>query len=311
MNKMIKEFNTFKGMTVRNIKLYMKDKTAIIFSLLAQIIVLGLFVLFLGDNYTEAIKSGLGEFQDLLSETDIKKIVNGWMIAGVIGTSVVTVALNSLNAVVKDKEERINYDYTASPVKSHIVVFSYFSASVFNTFIVSSILLTAGFVFLRLSCQLSYSLIEILQMFGLVALGSISAALILLVIASFFKKSSSLGAFGGLVSAAIGFVIGAYIPVSQFSETVQTIVNLVPGAQIAGMMRSVLMQPSIDNAEAVLGSEIGTPFTESISSMFAIKLNVFGNEIGFQFMMIFSIAVIILFLIINVVLYKLSSKTKE
>lgn len=180
--------NAYKGMTIRNIKIYMKDKTAILLSMLAQIIVLGLFVLFLRDNYVGSIKDGLGELQNLLSDSDIDKIVNGWMISGVIGTALVTVALNSLVVIVKDKEDKINYDYTASPVKPHTVVLSYFTASVINTFVVSAILMTAGFVFLGISCDTTYSPIEILKMYGLVALGSISSALILMVIATFFKK---------------------------------------------------------------------------------------------------------------------------
>ena len=96
----------------------MKDKTAILLSMLAQIIVLGLFVLFLRDNYVGSIKDGLGELQNLLSDSDIDKIVNGWMISGVIGTALVTVALNSLVVIVKDKEDKINYDYAAKTHKS-------------------------------------------------------------------------------------------------------------------------------------------------------------------------------------------------
>lgn len=303
--------NAYKGMTIRNIKIYMKDKTAILLSMLAQIIVLGLFVLFLRDNYVGSIKDGLGELQNLLSDSDIDKIVNGWMISGVIGTALVTVALNSLVVIVKDKEDKINYDYTASPVKPHTVVLSYFTASVINTFVVSAILMTAGFVFLGISCDTTYSPIEILKMYGLVALGSISSALILMVIATFFKKSSSLGSFGALVSAAIGFIIGAYVPVSQFSDTVQTIVNLVPGSQIAGMMRSLLMKSAVENAQSAIGSKAGAEFANQMNKLFAIKLNIFGSEVDFTFMMIYSIVAIVLFLAVNLIVYKFTSKTKE
>lgn len=186
---MVSALNAYKGMTIRNVKIYMKDKTAVLLSMLSQIIALGLFVLFLCDNYIDSIKNGLGELQSLLSDSDVDKIVNGWMISGVIGTALVTIALNSLVVIVKDKEDKIHYDYTASPVKPHTVVLSYFSASVINTFIISSILLTASFVFLKISCDTAYSPIEMLQMYGIAALGSISSTLILMVIATFFKKA--------------------------------------------------------------------------------------------------------------------------
>jgi uncharacterized membrane protein len=41
-----------------------------------------------------------------------------------------------------------------------------------------------------------------------VILGSVSAVLILMFVASFFKKNSTYAAFNTLISVAIGFVIG-------------------------------------------------------------------------------------------------------
>ena len=43
---MIKTLCAYKGMTLRNIKVYLKDRMAIILSMLTQIIVLGLYLLF-------------------------------------------------------------------------------------------------------------------------------------------------------------------------------------------------------------------------------------------------------------------------
>ena len=42
----VKSLRAFKGMTVRNIKVYSKDKIALLLSMLTQIIVLSLFLLF-------------------------------------------------------------------------------------------------------------------------------------------------------------------------------------------------------------------------------------------------------------------------
>ena len=47
MPGIIKELNTYRGMTVRNIKVYAKDRLAVLLSMLTQIIILGLYILFL------------------------------------------------------------------------------------------------------------------------------------------------------------------------------------------------------------------------------------------------------------------------
>lgn len=307
---MIKTMNAYKGMTLRNIRVYLKDKTSIIMSLMAQIIILGLFLLFLKNNYTDSIIAQLGELESLLSEKDINAIINSYLMAGVIGTSVVTVALNSLSVMVSDRERKINFDYGASPVKGHTVVLSYFSGAVVNTFLVSAVLTTAGFIFLCMGSEITYTPIDFLKIYGLVALGSISATLVLMVFASFFKKSSSQGSFGVLVSAAIGFITGAYIPVSQFSDTMQTCVNLVPASQIAGMMKYVLITPTIDHANEMLNGIDNGEFSKAMYQLFAVKMNLFGNEVDFNFMLIFSLIAIAVFLIINLVIYRFSSKNK-
>ena len=45
-----------KGLVIRNLKLYFKDKGAVFFSLLGVLIVIGLYILFLGDTFTDGLK---------------------------------------------------------------------------------------------------------------------------------------------------------------------------------------------------------------------------------------------------------------
>lgn len=113
-------------MTKRNIKVYLKDKTAIIFSMMTQIIILGLYLLFLKQNYVDSMTSMLDGFNIKTEDNLINALVNSWLVSGVIGTSVVTVAMNSLSVMISDKQNKIDYDYNASSVKGSTVVLSYF-----------------------------------------------------------------------------------------------------------------------------------------------------------------------------------------
>lgn len=303
--------NTFLGMTKRNIRVYRKDKMAVFFSLLTQIIILGLYLLFLRINYVSGIKSGMGDFAGLLSDNDIDALVNSWLVCGVIGTSVITVALQSLAVIVNDRHQKISNDYLASPVKGHTVILSYFTSTVITSFIMSAILLSAGFVFIGIDSDLTFGTEQIAAMYGVTALGTISSTTVLMFVISFIKKSSTFSSFSVMISTGIGFIIGAYIPVAQFSQSVQTIVNLVPGSQVAGMMRNILMQPAIDNIKSKLGAEGAEMFINGTKDMFGTNLNIFGNEVDFKFMMIYTISAIVLFLVANLVFYKISSKNKE
>lgn len=311
MNSLKRNFNTYKGMTARNIKVYMKDRMAIVLSMLTQIIVLGLYLLFLKSNYVDAINSFLTGAENLVTDTDIEALVNSWLIAGVIGTSVVTVALNSLSVMVSDKQDKIDFDYNATPAKPHIIILSYFSGAVVSTFLISSILLTAGLVFLAMGGLFLYTATDIVLLYAIVLLGSISGSIILMLFVSFFKKNSTLSSFSILISVAIGFIIGAYMPVSQFGESVQTAVNLVPGSHIAGLLRNVLMTPAIDNISDALGGIDNGMFAEEINSTFTLNLNIFDESIGMNFMLVYSLIAIAVFFVLNLVFYKFSSKRKS
>lgn len=298
-------------MTARNIKVYMKDRMAIVLSMLTQIIVLGLYLLFLKSNYVDAINSYLAGAENLISDADIEALVNSWLIAGVIGTSVVTVALNSLSVMVSDKQEKIDFDYNATPAKPHIIILSYFSGAVVSTFLISSILLTAGLALLAMGGLFLYTATDIILLYAIVLLGSISGSIILMLFVSFFKKNSTLSSFGILISVAIGFIIGAYMPVSQFGESVQTAVNLVPGSHIAGLLRNVLMTPAIENISDALGGIDNGMFAEEINSTFTLNLNIFGKSIGVNFMLVYSLIAIAVFLVLNFIFYRFSSKRKS
>lgn len=311
MTDIKRNFRSYRGMTIRNIKVYAKDKMAILLSLLTQIIVLGLYLMFLKSNYVDIINNGLEGFKDLVSKADIEGLVNSWLISGVIGTSVVTVALNTLNLMVKDKEDKIDSDYRASSVKGSTVVMSYFSGAVASTFIISSILLSAGYIFLACKGTFCLDLPQQLLVYALTLLGSVSGTLVLMLFISFFKKSATLSSFGVMVSASIGFIVGAYVPVSQFSENVQTIVNLVPGSQIAAMMRNILVGPAIDNIDKTLDGIDKGQFAEKAREMFALKLKIFGNEVDTGFMLTYSFIIIAVFAVLNIALYKISSKRKD
>ena len=292
MTDIKRNFRSYRGMTIRNIKVYAKDKMAILLSLLTQIIVLGLYLMFLKSNYVDIINNGLEGFKDLVSKADIEGLVNSWLISGVIGTSVVTVALNTLNLMVKDKEDKIDSDYRASSVKGSTVVMSYFSGAVASTFIISSILLSAGYIFLACTGTFCLDIPQQLLVYALTLLGSVSGTLVLMLFISFSKKS-------------------AYVPVSQFSENVQTIVNLVPGSQIAAMMRNILVGPAIDNIDKTLDGIDKGQFAENAREMFALKLKIFGNEVDTGFMLTYSFIIIAVFAVLNIALYKISSKRKD
>lgn len=203
------------ALTARNIRLYFKDRGLFFVSLITPVILLVLFVTFLGrvykDSFLSAIPAGL-----LSDGSVIDGAVGGQLISSLLAVSCVTVAFCSNALMVSDKANGVKNDLTVSPLKPSVLALSYFLACTASTLIVNytaaglCLLYLAKVGFFMSLCDVMLFLLDILllSLFG-VALSSI--------VHSFLKTQGQVSAVGTVVSAGYGFLCGAYMPVSSFS----------------------------------------------------------------------------------------------
>lgn len=267
----------FLGLTKRNLLIYFKDIQSVLFSMLTSIIVFVLYLLFLKGTFVDAINSSMQGLEEFVKTGDINMLANGLLLTGILGSAMITVPYNCLSTIVKDRENRIDYDISATPIKRWQIILSYFTASTVSAFVMSSIILTVGIAILSgQDGQLYLTIKNIAFLYGITLLGAISATAFFMLVVLFFKSSSASGAFFGILSAAAGFVIGAYIPISQFSEGIQTFCNLFPASGITVLFRNALLDGLLSNInETIDGIDQGL-FVESIKEFFTFRENVFG-----------------------------------
>ncbi len=305
---LVQNFNAYKGMTKRNILLFFKDKTTLFFSMLAPLIVFFLYLVFLRNTYLSELKSQLKGLEDFVNMNDVDTILNAWLLAGILGTSCITVSLNSLQVMVTDKSAKIDYDYNSSPVGGVVVILSYFTGAFINTFMITGGILTLGLIILSAIGNLYIGFSTVILLYLVTLLGCASSTIIMMAVVQFFKKSSALGAFSGIVSASVGFVIGAYVPLGSFSTAIQGILSIVPGSHVACLYRNLLMSNVLDHINTSLNGIDNGAFYSMVNNVFALKLNMFNYITPTYFMYIYSFSSVILALGINIILYKKSSK---
>lgn len=272
----------FMGLTKRNLLIYFKDKPAIVFSLLTSLIVLVLYLLFLKGTFEASLDSALveaGELSALIRSEDISLFVNIILLTGMMGSAMITVPYSCLTTIVKDRENRIDYDISATPVKRWQIILSYYTAAAISACVMTGALLTLGIIILSVNGGLLLGAAELLKAYGIVILGSVSATGIFMTIMIFFKTSQSASAFFGMLSAAAGFVIGAFIPISQFSEGVQTFCNLFPATHVTVAVRNTLMSGVMESFEASIGGMDHGMLSKMLNESFSFHAKMFGNEL--------------------------------
>ena len=301
----------FLGLTKRNLLLFFKDKQSILFSLLTSMIVLALYLLFLKDTFVSAMDSAINQFpglSSLIDKNDKDMFANLILLTGILGSAMITVPYNCLITLVKDRENKVDYDILATPLKRGQIILSYFVSAAFSSVILTGIILAVGLTTICMHGDIYLDTIDILKAFGVVALGSISATSIFMIVVLFLKSVSASGAFFGLLSAVSGFIIGAYIPISQFSEAIQTICNIFPASQITIVLRNVLINGLLEHMNTSLNGVDQGMFVTSIKELFSFKARLFDGFFDMNQMLGYIVVSIVICIVVQILIYSKTYK---
>lgn len=260
------------GLVERSLKIFLKDKASVFFSLLAPLIVLGLYLLFLGDIQMDGIKAAFegAPIDDKL----LKSFVDSWMLAGVVSVACVTVSFSVQGITVQDREKGVLNDMLASPISRGIIDLSYLISNFVVTLCICLIVLAVAFVYVAITGW-TLSFVDAVLLIALTIMSVLSASVISTLVGLAFRTSSQHSAFVGIISAVIGFVMGAFMPLSAFPKGVQYVTLFVPATYSAALYRNLFMRGALEKIDAALpGAEDG------LKGSFSMELDFFGKTIG-------------------------------
>ena len=299
------------GFIKRNVLLFFKDWQSILFSLLTSIIVLVLYLLFLKGTFVSAIQRAMEQYPGLASmvpQKDIAMFANLFLLSGILGSAMISVPFSCITVLVKDRANKVDYDILSTPLKRGQIIFAYFVSAVLTSILLNSIILAVGLIGIRMQGNMYLNASQVVKAFSIVALGSISASAIFMIIVLFFKTVSACEAFFGILSAASGFVIGAYIPISQFSNEVQTVCNLFPASQITIMLRNILLNGLLEHINTSLQGVDQGMFVLSLKEYFTFQAKLFKGYLDMNKMLEYILGVILFCIVAQIMIYSGSYK---
>ena len=299
------------GFIKRNLLLFFKDWQSILFSLLTSIIVLVLYLLFLKGTFVSAIQRAMEQYPGLASmvpQKDIDMFANLFLLSGILGSAMISVPFSCITVLVKDRANKVDYDILATPMKRGQIIFAYFVSAVLTSTLLTDIILAVGLIGIRMQGNMYLNISQVVKAFSIVALGSISASAIFMIVVLFFKTVSACEAFFGILSAASGFVIGAYIPISQFSNEVQTVCNLFPASQITIMLRNILLNGLLEHINTSLQGADQGMFVLSLKEYFTFQAKLFHGYLDMNKMLGYILGVILFCIVVQIMIYSGSYK---
>lgn len=297
---------TFNALLKRNIKMFFNDKAMFFTSLITPVILLVLYVTFLGNVYRDSFLSSLPEDFSLDGKI-IDGFVGGQLVSSLLAVCCVTVSFCSNMLMVQDKVSRARTDFEITPVKKSVLSLSYFTATFISTLIIS-IAASAVCLLYILKCGWYLSLSDILLMALDIVLLVLFGTAISSLINSFLKTQGQISAVGTFVSSGYGFISGAYMPISQFSEGLRNVISLLPGTYGTSLLRNHALGGVLREMKA---SGVPEEMLSGIRDSVDCNLYFFKNEVSIPVMYaVLGVSTVILIAAFVAITYKSAKKAK-
>ncbi len=221
----------------RNTKLYFRDKGMFFTSLITPLLLLVLYGTFLGNIYEDTFRGALQAAGASVPDGLIGGCVGGELVSSLLAVCCVTVAFCSNVLMVQDKVSGARRDLTVAPVRRGTLALGYYIANLLSTLLVCYgavavclLYLSRGGWYLT-GTDVALLLLDVLL---LVLFGCALSS----VIHFFLSTQGQISAVGTVVSAGYGFLCGAYMPISQFSDGLQKAISLLPGTYGTSLLRN-------------------------------------------------------------------------
>lgn len=312
-------------LTTRNIKLFFREKGVFFASLITPLILLLLFVTFLGDVYKDTFVSSLfasgvistNKF-DLLDET-VQSYIRGYvganLLSCLLSTACITVSFCSNTIMVSDKVSGARKDLNMAPVRNSVLSLSYFLSSFFVTLIVCFTAMCACFIYMG-ATGWYLSVADVFLLLSDVVILTLFGTAFSSVIYIFLSSEGQISAVGTIISSTYGFICGAYMPISTFGSGLRKILSLLPGTYGTSLVKNHAMQGVLN--EMLEAGYLNKPALDGIKSAF--DMNIFFLDktsgepvsLGAMYAIMLSTVVVLisLYVLLNVLVTKGKIKPK-
>lgn len=297
----------FFQLTKRHLLVFFKNKIRVLYTLLVPVIIFVVYILFLRDLELTTVKATLLEMKIDMTDSlyrQIATLVDSWMISGIIGLSAITVSLQTNTVIVEDKQNGVNRDFASSPIHKNLLICSYFLYNFIVTTLICFIFLLICLIYLAAMGEFAITFVDFLIVFSVMLYSTISATLLTVFVCSAVKTEGTMASIVAVFSTAIGFLIGAYMPLGMLPVWVQGICGFIPGTYSCALLRYGFMSTPINAlSEYVTGTlqlENSAELIEALTSNFGYNLNFFGVTVDAQFQAVVIAVFIVVLALLNV-----------
>lgn len=277
----------------RNTLCYLRDRQSVLFSLMAVLIVVLLYLLFLRDILISSYPEMDG----------MSHLIDAWVMAGILGIVPVTASAGSLQTMVEDRVSGRDRDIAVTPLSRWEIVGGHVLSTFASGLVMSLLALVICLAYLvAVGCPLSAA--GVAECVVILVPSALSGSVIVYAMVSFIRSTGAFSGFFTVVSVMIGFLAGIYMPMGTMPEAMQVVGTLVPASQMAALFREPLCSEAMGEVFAGAPADV----LEGFRTDMGFDLALGGFEFSAATSLVYSLAVAALFMVVAVLAVRRSGR---
>ena len=214
------------------------------FSLLSPLILLCLYAFFLGGLQVDSLNE---QFPGSAAGA-VRGFVDAWVFAGITMITTLTTGLAALSVFVEDGESGRFKDFLVSPIRRSSLILGYMGATFVIAVVMTGFFLVVSQVYSLLRGDSTMTAAQLGRCVLVFLLSAAAFSAVSSFVVTFVRTSGAFAALSTIVGTLIGFLAGAYIPLGALPSGAVNVINALPFAQSAMLIR----QPFTAQALATL-----------------------------------------------------------
>ncbi|MFP4186838.1 MAG: ABC transporter permease [Acholeplasmataceae bacterium] len=248
----------------RHVLRFLRDKAAVFFSFLSIMIMLALYFLFIGEQYTS------GPEMEGLDEGLKTYLTIGIVMGGILVINTVSLSLGMMGNIILDLEQHKLDGFLVTPVRRYKLILSYYIAAILVTGAFSLLMWGLTILYVGIVGGYWYSFLTILEASGYILLFTLMSSSFMIYLTTLLRSVNAFSTLSGVLGTFIGFVSGIYMPLFVLGRAMVHVASLVPFTHMTIILRNVLLEEPYRIIEAEFPPE----------AMEAIRLSYGTDEIG-------------------------------
>ncbi|HHT66123.1 MAG: ABC transporter permease [Caldicoprobacterales bacterium] len=278
----------------RNLLIFFRDKSSVFFSLLSVFIIIGLYVLFLGDMIVQGMSDMPGA----------RFLMDSWIMSGLLAVTPITTSLGAMGTIIVDKKYGLYKDFAVSPLKRSTITGGYVVSAFFISLILTLLTFVLAEVYIVLYGGELLAVKAVLKVMGLILFTTASSSIMMFYLVSWFNSVNAFSAASTIIGTLIGFLTGIYIPIGNLPSAVQTAIKIFPPSHAAVLFRKIMMEQAEKVTFAGAPAEALEGFRLELGIAFKVGDTTLSSSASFIYVLFFMVLMSVLSL------YKFSKKEK-